>query len=249
MKITWYEGITFLFFLIGLLVVFAFVVIYFSFNPWIASLDFFDLLLSSKYILLSTLVISAILLFSISAVSLRLSFQKKKKQWEQTVGLRENYIQIIMPFFKANECKFEQLRMEMWNAYNANAQNHTSHILTIVVALVAFIAGWETLSKNIVLGLISLFVLSGGLVLIFSWLMLRNKYWSVLSSQLMVLSSDEIVTLFNKWNAQSRVYQKNLPHCSAVITYALHQRIADLEEDCSWIYHPLSKLVLWTISV
>lgn len=178
----------------------------------------------------------------------RLSKKKKKALRKNIIKTREKYIQIIMPFYKANKNKLENLRMEFWNSYNANAQSHTSYLLTTVGALAALFAGWQTIFQNIVVGS-TLLLIFAGLAIVSGWLVLRHQYWCTLSSQILALTSEDILLLFNRWNEKNRHYQNHLPPCSAVMTYALSQQIIDLQKDYSWIHNPHRKLAFLTSSL
>jgi hypothetical protein len=229
-----------------LFAVFSFAVVFFNLDLFQAISNLYHLFVS--YPLLSALAISAISLFFLSVGLVRLSIRKKERQQKKEIESREKYVQIKLPFFKANEEKLEKLRMDMWNAYDANAQNHTSHLLTIVVALVAFIAGLQTLSENLVLGS-TLLLMFGGLALISGWLMLRNQYWCTLSSQILALTGEDLILLFNRWNKENRHYQNNMPPCCAVLTYALRQKIIELQNDYNWIHNPFKKLSFRTTGI
>ena len=243
-RLNQYEKAGFVLIGVGLLVITLAVFVVLNFNPLQSLWDFFCWIFT-QYTVSAALSFSAIIFFIFSVTLFQKSHSDREEKENKKIISRKEIFKIELPFTKIEKKKLEELRLELWKAYNNNAQNHTSHILTILVALVAFIAGWQSLSNSLIWGLV-LFALSAGLTIMFVWLTLRSQYWASLSSQVVVLTYEDIANLFNRWNERKRHYQNYRPPLSAVMNYALQQKIFELNDYCSWIYNTRVKLVFKT---
>jgi hypothetical protein len=202
-KITKYEVLTILLSLVCLLAILGLVLSYFFSYFSEAWATFEDWLKTNS--ILPALVITAIVFFILSLISLNISRKKSRENQINEEKNKDHYVQLIMPFYKANKETIEKVRTDMWTVYNSNAQNHSGQVLTIFLALVTLLLGVQSFPNNLIFG--SILLLSfGSLILLFIWLSLRNQYWAYLSSNVLLMTTEEILKNFNEYNERNRIY-------------------------------------------
>lgn len=157
----------------------------------------------------------------------------------------ENPIEISVEYIDNDA--FEETRLEMYSIYNSNNQNHSSYIITVIISAVAFLAGIIALLETSILYFSILISFGLLLLLLYFWLGIRAKYWSISADQSVILTKEEIVDLFNNYNKIKKGYTSWKPPYTAIIQSALIMKLAEI-----YIYHEkvkkerISRLALLT---
>jgi hypothetical protein len=141
----------------------------------------------------------------------------------------------------------EQTRRDLWSAYHTSSQNHGNYLLTIAIALLALISGWNLLVNNPILGYTASLVIFGGLIALNGWLMLRSYYWSIWSDNTLRITSKSIVKNFNDCNLKYKYYyMDDIPPCGAILHIAVKQSLLNLQSELEWTKNSVRKLAIKT---
>jgi hypothetical protein len=146
---------------------------------------------------------------------------------------------------------FDDIKMKIWDTYNSNAQNHSNYILSVVVALVAFITGFISVSSSVMIGTNNMFAVGGFLTpcltAIFIWLGLRSVYWNIWTETTAILTYADFKRLFDESNKQDGYYFDNNPPYSAIVLIAVGQNIKNMKKNPKkWNLSLVRRLALLT---
>ncbi len=157
-------------------------------------------------------------------------------------------IKIGMDYFKMHG-DFEQIRLNMWNVYCQNAQNHSSYLLTIILALLTVLAGVIGLTENILGIVVPSFMAAVILFGLCGWLRLRSEYWNIVSDLTITLPLRAIKILFNDFNRTHKCYIFSMPPPSAVLLYAVREHLIETQRKFVWRKYFVIKLALTTAGI
>jgi len=142
-------------------------------------------------------------------------------------------------FFKGKD--FGETRRHFLSCYGTNGQNHVNYLLTIALAILAFIAGWEALFTGLAVStdmLMRVFMFSLVFVissLLAGWLTLRGTYWSIWSNYALTLTEKKVAEKFSEVNLGRNLYlEDEVPPFEAVLHYALEQTLIDYKRTLKW---------------
>jgi hypothetical protein len=158
---------------------------------------------------------------------------------------------VVIPIDYISNKDFDDIRMKIWDTYNSSAQNHSNYILSVVVALVAFITGFISVSSSVMIGTNNMFAVAGFLTpcltAIFIWLGLRNVYWCIWTETTAMLTYADFKCLFDEYNKQNGYYFDNNPPHSAIVLIGVGQYIKNMKENPKkWNLSLVRRLALLT---
>jgi hypothetical protein len=145
-------------------------------------------------------------------------------------------LKITQDFFKDKD--FDETRRHFLSCYGTNGQNHVNYLLTIALAILAFIAGWEALftglgvSTDTIIRVLLFSFVFVALSLLVGWLTLRSKYWSIWNNYALILTEKKVAEKFTEINLRRNIYfEGEVPPCEAVLHYAVEKAIIDYQRE------------------